>query len=155
MSISPRLISVGVSAALLASAAPASAAPHSMSCTAAPATSSTATVKNDATGNITLNGMIDLKAGGIRVDRVRGTSAIRIGWHPIAQREQTGPKTLVTWTEPSGQAGLNTIHFNVDNAAIFIGTSISRPECGVGGRLCAPANSAKREYYRGMCRILD
>lgn len=155
MSISARLISASVSAALLASAAPANAAPHAMSCTAQPVTARGLSGPNEATGNITVNIMIDLKGGGIRVDSVRGTSAVMVGWHPITEREFSGPKTMTTWTAPNGQKGANQLHYLVDNGGIIIMAAMARRECGTNGGKCTGTTGFKREYYQGMCRSLD
>lgn len=155
MPISPRLISAAVTAALLASASPASAAPHAMSCTAKPVTARGLSGPNEATANITVNIMIDLKAGGIRVDSVRGTSALMVGWHPITQREYSGPLTMTSWTAPNGQMSANQLHYLVDNGGIIIMTAMARPECGTNGNKCPGMTGFKREYYQGMCRFLD
>lgn len=155
MTISPRLISAVVSAALLASASPAAAAPHAMSCTAKPVTARGLSGPNEATGTITVNIMIDLKGGGIRVVSVRGTSAVMVGWHPITQREYSGPLTMTSWTAPNGQMGANQLHYLVDNGGIIIMTAMARPECGTNGSKCPGTTGFKREYYQGMCRFLD
>jgi hypothetical protein len=154
MSISPRLISVGVSAALLASAAPASAAPHSMSCTAAPATSSTATVRNDATATIVIEAELDLERYGIRIKSVRGTTMLKTGWHPITELPSTGPKTAITWANEYGQAGLNSLHYIISKGEILVYTALSRRECGPHGSRCAAPNNTIREVYYGKCEYL-
>ena len=154
MTISPRLISVSVSAALLASASPASARPSPISCTAAPAVSSTATVRNDATATIVIDAVLDLERYGIRINAVRGTTMLKTGWHPITEMPATGPKTLITWTEPSGQAGLNTLHYNVKKTEILIYTALSRRECGLHGSQCAAPGNTIREVYYGKCEYL-
>lgn len=154
MSISPRLISAVVSAALLASASPASARPSPISCTAAPAVSSTATVKNDATATIVIDAVLDLERYGIRINAVRGTTMLKTGWHPITEMPATGPKTLITWTEANGQAGLNTLHYNVKKTEILIYTALSRRECGPHGSQCAAPGNTIREVYYGKCEYL-
>ena len=154
MTISPRLISVSVSAALLASASPASARPSPISCTAAPAVSSTATVRNDATATIVIDAVLDLERYGIRINAVRGTTMLKTGWHPITEMPNTGPKTLITWTEASGQAGLNTLHYNVKKTEILIYTALSRRECGLHGSQCAAPGNTIREVYYGKCEYL-
>lgn len=154
MSISPRLISAVVSAALLASASPASARPSPISCTAAPAVSSTATVRNDATATIVIDAVLDLERYGIRITAVRGTTMLKTGWHPITEMPDTGPKTVITWTEASGQAGLNTLHYNVKKTEILIYTALSRRECGLHGSQCAAPGNTIREVYYGKCRYI-
>lgn len=155
MTISSRLISGAVTAALLASASPASAAVHAMSCTATPVTARGLSGPNEATGTITVNIMIDLKGGGIRVDSVRGTSAVMVGWHPITQREYSGPLTMTTWTAPNGQKAANQLHYLVDNGGIIIMAAMAGAQCGTNGGKCTGTTGFKREYYQGMCRFLD
>lgn len=154
MTISPRLITAVASAALLASASPASARPSALSCTAAPAASSTATVRNDATATIVIDAVLDLERYGIRITAVRGTTMLKTGWHPITEMPDTGPKTVITWTEASGQAGLNTLHYNVKKTEIFVYTALSRRECGPHGSQCAAPHNTIREVYYGKCRYL-
>lgn len=151
MTISQRLIAAGVTAALLASATPASARPSPISCTAAPAVSSTATVRNDATATIVIDAVLDLERYGIRINAVRGTTMLKTGWHPITEMPATGPKTLITWTEASGQAGLNTLHYNVKKTEILIYTALSRRGCGLHGSQCAAPGNTIREVYYGKC----
>ena len=154
MSSSPRLISAVASAALLASASPASARPSPISCTAAPAVSSNATLKNNATATIVIDAVLDLERYGIRVTAVRGTTMLKTGWHPITEMPATGPKTLITWTEANGQAGLNTLHYNVKKTEILIYTALSRRECGPHGSQCAAPGNTIREVYYGKCRYI-
>lgn len=154
MTISHRLISAVVSGALLASASPASARPSPISCTAAPAVSSTATVRNDATATIVIDAVLDLERYGIRINAVRGTTMLKTGWHPITEMPATGPKTMITWTEPSGQAGLNTLHYNVKKTEILIYTALSRRECGLHGSQCAAPGNTIPEVYYGKCEYL-
>lgn len=154
MTIAHRLISASVSAALLASASPASARPSPISCTAGPAVSSTATVRNDATATIVIEAELDLERYGIRIKSVRGTTMLKTGWHPITELPNTGPKTAITWENEYGQAGLNSLHYIIAKREILVYTALSRRECGPHGSRCAAPNNTIREVYYGKCEYL-